>query len=245
MAKGRVVAYRRLANDLRDQIMAGAFGENQPLPTEGNLALVHGVSRSTVRRAMQDLVAEGVIYRVAGRGTFPTSHRDHYLRHFGSVEDLMALSQDTEAEIVATLQRRVDIEAAGRLGLASDIVCALTFRRLYGDTPFALTTVSLPTDIGDLVSEVTDFTRLGARSRRTLIGSIEAALPGTIAETEQSITAVTASDEVAAHLDAARGAPLLRVDRLYSDETGTPVELAVSYFDPAYYTYRITLRRRP
>ena len=37
--------------------------------------------------------------------------------------------------------------------------------------------------------------------------------------------------------------PMLRVDRLYSDEAGAPVELAVSHFLPEQYTYRVTLRR--
>jgi DNA-binding GntR family transcriptional regulator len=36
---------------------------------------------------------------------------------------------------------------------------------------------------------------------------------------------------------------MLRVDRLYSDTTGTPVELSVSHFLPEQYTYRVTLRR--
>jgi DNA-binding GntR family transcriptional regulator len=36
---------------------------------------------------------------------------------------------------------------------------------------------------------------------------------------------------------------MLRVDRLYSDASGTPVELAVSHFLPEQYTYRVTLRR--
>ena len=36
----------------------------------------------------------------------------------------------------------------------------------------------------------------------------------------------------------------LRIDRLYFDAEDTPVELAVSYFDPEHYSYRVKLRRR-
>ena len=39
------------------------------------------------------------------------------------------------------------------------------------------------------------------------------------------------------------GHPMLRVDRLYSDTFGRPVELSVSHFLPEQYTYRVTLRR--
>ena len=39
------------------------------------------------------------------------------------------------------------------------------------------------------------------------------------------------------------GHPMLRVDRLYTDNSGRPVELSVSHFLPEQYTYRVTLRR--
>jgi GntR family transcriptional regulator len=37
---------------------------------------------------------------------------------------------------------------------------------------------------------------------------------------------------------------LLRIDRLYFDAEDAPVELAISYFDPEHYSYRVRLRRR-
>jgi GntR family transcriptional regulator len=62
---------------------------------------------------------------------------------------------------------------------------------------------------------------------------------------EQSITAAAAPPAAAAHLECAPGQPVLRIDRLYTDDADTPVELAVSYFDPAHYSYRVSLRRGP
>jgi hypothetical protein len=44
-----------------------------------------------------------IIYRVAGRGTYPVAEQDRYVNHFGSVEELMALSLDTECEVVSPL----------------------------------------------------------------------------------------------------------------------------------------------
>ena len=52
-----------------------------------------------------------------------------------------------------------------------------------------------------------------------------------------------ADDDVAAAISCGSGHPMLRVDRLYSDLAGPPVELAVSHFLPEQYTYRVTLRR--
>ncbi|WP_330231464.1 GntR family transcriptional regulator [Nocardia sp. NBC_00508] len=240
----RDVAYRTLADRLRAAIGEGQFGEGNPLPTEEQLATTHAVSRSTVRRAMQDLVAEGLIYRVAGRGTFPVAESGRYLRHVGSIEDLIALSVDTICEIISPLQLRVDIEAAGRMGLSSDSVSTLTLRRLFDDTPIAITTVTLPPSIGRLLHDVREFATAGSRGSVTVIGSIDSRMPGTIRDAEQTITAVAASDAVAEGLECHVGAPVLRIDRLYSDTQGRAVELAVSYFNPDYYTYRVNLRRK-
>ena len=84
-------AYQRLSRELRQQISAGTYRDGIQLPTESELAQHHGVSRQTVRRAFHDLVAEGIVYRVPGRGTFVTENSGRYLRHLGSIEDLMNL----------------------------------------------------------------------------------------------------------------------------------------------------------
>jgi GntR family transcriptional regulator len=240
----REIAYRTLASKLRTALVAGEFDEHRPVPTEDELSSTYAVSRHTVRRAMQDLVAEGLIYRVAGRGTFPVLDQGRYIRQLGSIEDLMALSDDTECEIVAPLGVRIDIEGASRLRLSSDSVIKLTLRRLHRDTPFCVTTVTLPPRIGSLLEGIPELT-CGRRSRVTVIELIDDRLPRRITGAEQSITAIMAPTWVTPHLDAGAEGALLRVDRLYLDARGEPVELAVSYFDPRHYSYRINLRRRP
>ena len=241
----RSSAYRTLATSLRDAIRNGEYAGGQQLPTEEQLAARHSVSRQTVRRAMQELVSEGMIYRVAGRGTYPVAEADRYLRHFGSVEDLMALSLDTDCEIITPLRHAVDVEGASRLRLHSDDVDTLTLIRLHGNVPFCYTSVFLPPPVGSLISGIPELAAAGRRSQITVIGLIDARMARSIKGTEQSITATAAPPSAAAHLECAAGEPVLRIDRLYTDDAGTPVELAVSYFDPAHYSYRVRLRRGP
>jgi DNA-binding GntR family transcriptional regulator len=50
---------------------------------------------------------------------------------------------------------------------------------------------------------------------------------------------------VQAYLGAAPGDAVLSVERLYRDEDGRAIELAISHFLPAHYSYRVTLRRDP
>jgi DNA-binding GntR family transcriptional regulator len=235
-------AYQALRQALRDDIAAGAYRDGVRLPTESELVARHGLSRQTVRRAFQDLVAEGVVYRVPGRGTYARDGGHRYLRQLGSIEDLMSLSDDTTMEVLAGLRRRVDVDAASRMRLDDDVVYTVVFRRLHDGVPFVLTRVHLPEPVARSVLQSAELTD-GAVSTSTVIGLTEPHLSQSIAEAAQSITVSMADDEVAAAVGCDRGHPMLRVDRLYSDVAGAPVELAVSHFLPEQYTYRVTLRR--
>lgn len=239
----RPVAYRALAAQIRNAIRNGEYADGRQLPTEEQLVASYSVSRQTVRRAMQDLVSEGIIYRVAGRGTYPVAEQDRYVNHFGSVEELMALSLDTECEVVSPLQRRVDVETASRLRLPSDELFAVTLVRLHADIPFCYTSVYLPPRIGRLLTDVAELSS-PRRSQVTVIGLIDARMNGSITAAEQSVSAAGAPSFAARHLGREVGEPLLRIDRLYFDDSDDPVELAVSYFDPEHYSYRVKLRRR-
>ena len=240
----RPAAYRTLAAEIRDAIRNGEYADGRQLPTEEQLSASFSVSRQTVRRAMQDLVSEGIIYRVAGRGTYPVDEKDRYVNHFGSVEELMALSLDTECQVVSPLQRKVDVETASRLRLGSDEIFTVAFVRLHSDVPFCYTSVYLPPRIGQLLADVDELASAGRRSRVTVIGLIDARRGGSITAAEQSISAAGAPAFAARHLGRDAGEPLLRIDRLYFDDEDDPVELAVSYFDPEHYSYRVKLRRR-
>ncbi|MEO3759020.1 GntR family transcriptional regulator [Mycobacterium sp. B14F4] len=236
-------AYQALREQLRDEIAAGRYGDGVRLPTESELVAMHGLSRQTVRRAFQDLVAEGVVYRVPGRGTYASDPGRRYLRQLGSIEDLMSLSDDTTMEVLSGLRRRVDVDAASRLRLDDDIVYTVVFRRLHGTdpgVPFVSTTVHLvPWAAALVLPNLGD----GSVGTQTVIGLLEPLLTEPIAEAAQSITVAPAAADVADAVGCGLGHPMLRVDRLYSDAGGRPVELSVSHFLPEQYTYRVTLRR--
>lgn len=236
-------AYRVLARELRSAILQQRYADGARLPTEAELAEEYRVSRQTVRRAFHDLVSEGMVYRVPGRGTFAAPGGGRYLRQFGSIEDLMGLSLDTELEVVRALRRQVNIEAASRLRLDTDAVHTVVFRRRHHGEPFCHTTVHLHPEAGAALESVPELATDGATSPVTIIGLLDCRLPHPIAAAEQSITAEAADVALAAALRCQPGAPLLRVDRTYLTTEDRPVELAVSHFLPEQYSYRVRLRR--
>jgi GntR family transcriptional regulator len=236
-------AFRRVWGDLRAQILADEFPDGVALPTEAEIAATYAVSRQTVRRAFQELVAEDLVFRVPGRGTFATPSAGRYLRQFGSIDDLLALSTDSELQVLRPLAAAVDPACAGRLRLPDDRVALATFVRVHHGEPFSHTTVYLPPEVRRKLGDAPQLSSPGTVSPITVIGLVDRALEAPIQDAEQSITVGTARGEVAESLGLAPGTPLLRIDRMYSDATGTPVELAISHFHPDRYSYRTRLRR--
>jgi DNA-binding GntR family transcriptional regulator len=62
--------HEQLAEILRAEISEGKYAETGMLPSEGQLQQAHRISRGTVRRAVQTLAAEGLVYTIGARGTF-------------------------------------------------------------------------------------------------------------------------------------------------------------------------------
>ncbi|HEY0816472.1 MAG TPA: GntR family transcriptional regulator [Pseudonocardia sp.] len=236
-------SYQLVSRELRQKVLDGEFGDGKRLPTEAELADSYGVSRQTIRRAFQDLVAEDIVYRVPGRGTFAKAADPRYVRQVGSIDDLMGLAEDTTMRVIEPLARRVDLSSAGRLRQESDAVYRMRFVRMHDDLPFCVTTVFLPISVGRTLAAVSEVTTEGGVSRTTVIGLLDGLLPHPIAEAHQSITVERADPALATHLVCPVDQPLLRIDRLYLDEVGDVVELAVSQFLPEQYSYRIRLRR--
>ena len=62
--------YIQLTERLRDQLLSGQHGLEKPILPETELASKYGVARNTVRQAMNELVRDGLIHRIPGKGTF-------------------------------------------------------------------------------------------------------------------------------------------------------------------------------
>lgn len=241
----REPAYRALAEALREQIAAGAFPPDQRLPTDAELGDSYGVSRHTVRQAFGELVGEGLVYRVPGRGSFAVAspRGRKYLRSLGSVDDLLALAVDTELEVVQPFRQAVDVAAASRLNLATDEVTVGIFRRLHDRKPFSLTTTFLPPDVASRIGNDKRVSVKGIRSRATIIGLLEELAAVPLGGAHQSISASVADADTADAIGCDLGDAVLVIDRIYYDVRGRFVELAISTFNVRRYSYRLELRR--
>jgi DNA-binding GntR family transcriptional regulator len=191
------------------------------------------------------LAAEGVIYRIRGRGTFAVPGDGKYLRSFGSIDDLMALSLDTELQVVEPLHVLASVETATELGISDDMVMTASFLRLHDGVPFCYTRVHVPMEVGRKLQELPEMTGLakpGARARFTIISLVDRVSEHPIHSAAQNVTAVAASADIARRLGCPPAQPVLRIDRLYRDRELAPLELATTHFHPDRYSYRLELR---
>ena len=233
--------YRRLALLLAEEIQAGQYGSETPLPTDTELMLKYGLGRQTVRRAFQELVADGLVYRVRGKGTFPTTRprAGRAVRSTGSIEALEQWS-GTEMELISPVELRRDLEYAQRLELDGPVVARLTVRRWIDDEPFAVTEIILPPDIGNrLVCE--DKVPEG-RVTGTILAFV-GAMAGPVASADETVTAIAVPASLAETLHSAAGHPALRVERVYRNADGRPLEISVTVHASERYQHRLSIHR--
>ena len=140
--------WRQVLDDLEGRLAAGDFAER--FPTDRELVETYDVSRSTVREAVGQLQARGVIERHRGRGSVVTG--TELLQPLGTLYSLFQAVESRGMEQindVVSCGWQVDERAAEQLGTdPSEPLFQLTRIRHADGAPLALDTVWLPPDLG-------------------------------------------------------------------------------------------------
>jgi GntR family transcriptional regulator len=226
--------YMQIADAIRRDLKS----QGERIPSEHSLCAKFRVSRPTVRQALDVLVQEGRLYRHAGRGTFATAvaGHDRRLRVIGSIDDIMAMGEETWFEVLTREQMPVPANIAQALrlppGSSGYRICGIR----HGDGgPFQHATAWLPPAIGQAVSD-DDLSK-------SLIAFIERQLHMPIKFMEQTVDAALAPRSVAELLKLRPRSPLLLFERLYFAASGEPVEYALTYQTGRRYPYKVGLAR--
>ncbi|MGE4338034.1 MAG: GntR family transcriptional regulator [Pigmentiphaga sp.] len=235
-------SYKVIAEDLKQKIESGAIAPGSRLPTEIELSGQYGVSRHTLRLALKQLVALGLIDQTQGRGTHvrgrPTLD-GRYARSIMTFDDL-TMWPGTDMEVLKPFETRVDPSIASRLQLQYVEVASAVAHRKFQGTVFVVTRHHVEPQLGKLLHE-NGIPRAGSG---TVIGDAERFLLNPVAGVHQTISAIDADESIAAAIGAEPGNAVLLIERLYYDTAGAFVEFTESFFNPRLYTYAVTLQRR-
>jgi GntR family transcriptional regulator len=211
--------YRKVADDIKTAIGAGAYPPGALLPSEAELAERYAVSRGTIRQAFAALRADGVI--ASRRGARRVVIGGPRVQSFG---ELLSFSRWARAigEVpsgrVVSLERRAATPAeSSRLSLSDEAPVYFLVRvRLLSGRPVMLERAVYPERVGALVAGL-DLATDSITQRLEELGVV-------FTDAEHVIDAVPATAEDARWLGVRAGAALLRERRFTTDRSGLPVE---------------------
>ena len=222
---------------LRDELARMAGSELPPdaaIPSERELMESYAVSRATVRRAIEALIADGVLRRVPGKGTFVAPPRVQSHLHLASFTvDMRRRGKTPSTRVVLVGAVPPPAEIAEWFGLAPGRPAWRVERvRLASGKPMAFEAGWYsPTLLPDL-----DRHDLG-QSIYALVGR-EYGL--TVDTADQTVRAEVASGDLARHLAVSPGDPVLAFER-WSRSAGAPLERVVSHYRGDRYELHISL----
>ena len=231
--------YHQVYVALRGWIADGAYPPGARLPTEPELCRAFRVSRITVRRAIGELVRQGMLIRRQGSGTYvaadgtsgkdATDARDVRRRVAG-------LGASTGIRDLEVAWIAADAETCAALELAAPArVHRSTRLRTRDGEPIGHVTVWLPEAVGRGLSRA-------ELRRSTVLEAIERA-GHRAAEVEERIGAELAGLEAATRLGIAAGVPLVRVSRVIRDACSRPIERVLALWRADAYEHSIAVRQ--
>jgi GntR family transcriptional regulator len=229
-----VPLYFQVAQQLERSIEAGDLPRGTRLSNEVELAALLGLSRPTMRKAMEYLVDKGLVVRQRGVGTRVVSPKVRRSLQLTSLfDDLEAIGQHPSTEVLSNTVEPASGEIAELLGLpaGAPVVAIARVRSALGQ-PIARLTNYLSAARLSISTEVLENEGLYQVLRRSGIHLHSAT---------QTIGARTATAAEARLLGEGKGAALLTMQRTAYDDHGTVVEYGDHIYSAARYSFHMSL----
>ena len=145
-----VPLYRQLEAVLRERIAQGEWSEGDRFPSENELCSLTGLSRMTVRSVINELVNEGILFRIRGKGTYVAPQKLHMgsTAYAGIREQLERMGLPTQTRLAAFRRTKAGAKAGRMLGIKPDAQVQYIERlRIIGDQPVSIHRSYLPQNL--------------------------------------------------------------------------------------------------
>lgn len=237
--------HRQLRDVLARGIARGRYRPGERILSERELCLRYGVSRTTVRQAVNDLVHSGHLVRVPAKGTFvaPPRIEQDLARVSRFSETVLAAGRTPTIRVLAAHRGPASESVRGGLELsAEDEIIRIDVLGAADDDPLVLYRVHLPSVWGaTVVEELREAEASGGAHFEMILGHLKRVYGLAPAWAVQRYEAATADTAAAAVLGIDRGAAVLSSTRIIYTAEGVPIE-----YDEVLYRgdrYRFTIRR--
>lgn len=220
----RSIRYNDIAATLRERINVGKLSAGKLLPSEAELSREFKVSRVTIRRALEVLREEGLVSARQGFGWFVSGNQlSQTLGHLGTIEEQMSASGLFPTRRILEFAFEKATRKVAKV-LDCDQVLRVKRVNMADDEPFAVVTVWCSFELGKHLSR-----------HDVETNSFYSLLKIKLGGATQTIGADSATTEEARLLEIPVGSPVLRCDRITSDQNGNPVLVSHHVF-PAHRT---------
>lgn len=221
---------------LMDAIRAGIYKPGDKIPSENQLVADFGVSRVTVRAALQQLVDDGVLVKRQGKGAFvkPTAYRETVFTNGSFTETCLKIHATPSTRILSAEDSVADAELAKRLNYndpTSKHVIRIERLRLVDTIPCIIEVDFFPAAFSFLLN-----TELADRSLLQLINERTGRVPTQFTD---QFYIDRASAAQARTLECKRGTALLKVEQTVADSSGAPIYINHQFIVTERYVYAV------
>jgi GntR family transcriptional regulator len=233
--------YLQISAWIRDLIESGRYEKGATLPSEVELARICRVNRNTLRQAVAELTAAGILRKERGRGTFvcPEAPRaiKHELKSISSFsDDLRELGIRQKTRIIKKGAEKAKEEIARKLIISPNGKVAAVRRLRTGDgVPLIYEESFLPYHA---FKEILDMDLTGS-----MYQIMNERFDVTLARSDQTIRAVNLKGRIASYLNVPGNSAAFFMESLTYDENNVPVELLYSYYRGDKYVFAVELGR--
>ncbi|HJF44813.1 GntR family transcriptional regulator [Thermophilibacter provencensis] len=218
--------YDQIKDDLLSKIKDGTYPEGQTIPSELELAEMYGVSRPTIRQALQILVSDGYLEKRRRRGTVVTKPKvsQSFTMSISSFEDAMRLAgRLPKTKVLVFKRERANAEVEKHLELTRDQDVFKLVRLRYADNlPNVFVESYIPCTLYPGLDSF-DFNESSLYAAMDTCGN-------PVMTARRRLEVIKADGAAAALLDVEAGDPLLLFHTVARDANGTAVEYSVATY---------------
>lgn len=219
--------YKEIADDIRKGILDGKYSPNEQLPLEKEMCQYYDVSRITIKKAVDELVEEGLVIKRRGAGTFVKAFDNSDVEGFSMSKQFSGFSECNKNKKVESKIIKFEVvhpteEIAIKLKMTCDDFVYYIIRVRYADgEPIVIEYTYMP--IGVIPGIKNDVLY------KSIYSYIENELKLKIKSAHRTIRAILPSELEMENLEIDKGTPILEVEQTGFLDNGQPFEYSIAH----------------